>query len=150
MTLNPAQLLDIRDTAVACAHAPPHDHRLQEASNVSRSSSIIAAALGDFTNLDATITAAISPRGDVLDGASDELRRIRISVRTAQSRLMEYMNGFIRGARAAALQEPIVTERGGRYVVPVRADQKARCRASSTIPPRAGRRSSSSRWKRSR
>ena len=38
---------------------------------------------------------------------------------------MEYMNGFIRGARAAALQEPIVTERGGRYVVPVRADQKA-------------------------
>ena len=125
VTLNPAQLLDIRDTAVAARSLRRTIIRLEDASQ--RFPVILdhAAALGDFTNLDATITAAISPRGDVLDGASDELRRIRISVRTAQSRLMEYMNGFIRGARAAALQEPIVTERGGRYVVPVRADQKA-------------------------
>ena len=125
VTLNPAQLLDIRDTAVASRTLRRTIIRLQDASQ--RFPVILdhAAALGDFTNLDATITAAISPRGDVLDSASDELRRIRIAVRTAQSRLMEYMNGFIRGARAAALQEPIITERVGRYVVPVRAEQKA-------------------------
>ncbi|MGI8856975.1 MAG: endonuclease MutS2 [Thermomicrobiales bacterium] len=125
VTLNPAQLLDIRDTAVAARTLRRTITRLEDASQ--RFPVILdhAAALGDFTNLDATITAAISPRGDVLDSASDELRRIRIAVRTAQSRLMEYMNGFIRGSRAAALQEPIITERSGRYVVPVRADQKA-------------------------
>jgi DNA mismatch repair protein MutS2 len=125
VTLNPAQLLDIRDTAVAARSLRRTITRLEDASQ--RFPVILdhAAALGDFTNLDATITAAISPRGDVLDSASDELRRIRIAVRTAQSRLMEYMNGFIRGSRAAALQEPIITERSGRYVVPVRAEQKA-------------------------
>lgn len=125
VTLNPAQLLDIRDTAAAARTLRRTITRLPEASE--RFPVILdhAAGLSDFTNLDATITAAISPRGDVLDSASDELRRIRIGVRTAQSRLMEYMNTFTRGARAAALQEPIVTERAGRYVVPVRADQRA-------------------------
>ncbi len=125
VTLNPAQLLDIRDTAAAARTLRRTITRLPEASE--RFPVILdhAAALSDFTTLDATITAAISPRGDLLDSASDELRRIRIGVRTAQSRLVEYMNNFTRGARAAALQEPIVTERAGRYVVPVRADQRA-------------------------
>jgi len=125
VTLNPTQLLDIRDTAAAARTLRRTITRLPEASE--RFPVILdhAAALSDFTNLDATITAAISPRGDVLDSASDELRRIRIGVRTAQGRLVEYMNNFTRGARAAALQEPIVTERAGRYVVPVRADQRA-------------------------
>lgn len=125
VTLNPAQLLDIRDTAVAARTLRRTITRLEDAST--RFPVILdhAAALNDFTNLDATISAAISPRGEVLDSASDELRRIRISVRTAQSRLMEYMNNFIRGSRAASLQEPIITERAGRYVVPVRAEQRA-------------------------
>ncbi len=124
VTLNPAQFLDIRDTAVAARALRRTITRLPEAGE--RFPRILdhVAALGDFTNLDATITAAISPRGEVLDSASDELRRIRNAVRTAQGRLMDYMNSFIRGSRAAALQEPIITERGGRYVVPVRSDAR--------------------------
>jgi DNA mismatch repair protein MutS2 len=125
VTLNPAQLLDIRDTAVASRTLRRTLIRLPEAGE--RFPVILdhAAALSDFTNLDANIAAAISPRGDILDSASDELRRLRIGIRTAQSRLAEFMNGFTRGPRAAALQEPIVTERDGRLVVPVRADARA-------------------------
>ena len=125
VTLNPAQLLEIRDTAAAARTLRRTLVRLPEGS--ARYPVILdhAALLADFTNLDAVIAAAISPRGDLLDGASDELRRLRSGIRTAQSRLVEFMNGFTRGPRAAALQEPIVTEREGRLVVPVRAEARA-------------------------
>lgn len=125
VTLNPAQLLDIKDTAAASRSLRRTLVRLPEGSE--RFPVILdhAVTLSDFTNLDASITAAISPRGDILDSASDELRRLRIGIRTAQSRLAEFMNGFTRGPRAAALQEPIVTERDGRLVVPVRAESRS-------------------------
>ncbi len=125
VTLNPAQLLDIRDTAVAARQLRRTITRLPEAAGRFPVMLDHAAALGDFTTLDVQIGIAISPRGEILDGASDELRRIRTSIRTAQARLMDYLNTFIRGGRAAALQEPIITERDGRYVVPVRADARA-------------------------
>ncbi len=124
ITLNPAQLLDVRDTAAASRILRRTLTRLPEAAERFPIMLDHATALGDFTVLDTEIAAAISPRGDVLDGASDELRRLRNGIRTAQSRLMEYLNGFIRGPRASALQEAIITERAGRYVVPVRAESR--------------------------
>ena len=122
VTLNTAQLLDIRDTAVAARTVRRTLIRLPEGAERFPILLDHAGQLEDFTSLDTQITSVISPRGDVLDSASDELRRIRISIRSAQGRLMEYLNGFIRGSRAAALQEPIITEREGRFVVPVRAE----------------------------
>ncbi len=124
VTLNPAQLLDVRDTAVAARTLRRTLTRLPEGSDRYPILLDHVGQLEDFASLETQITRAISPRGEVLDGASDELRRIRISIRSAQSRLMEYLNNFIRGPRAAALQELIITEREGRFVVPVRAEAR--------------------------
>ena len=150
VTLNPAQLLDIKDTAAASRSLRRTLVRLPEGSE--RFPVILdhAAALATSrTSMRRSrrqspraATSSIAPRTNYAASASASAPR--------RAACMEYMNGFIRGPRAAALQEPIVTERDGRLVVPVRADRATRCRASSTIPPRAGRRSSSSRWKRSR
>jgi len=124
VTLNPAQLLDVRDTAVAARTLRRTLTRLPEGTERYPILLDHVGQLEDFAALETQITAAISPRGEVLDGASDELRRIRISIRSSQSRLMEYLNNFIRGPRAAALQELIITEREGRFVVPVRAEAR--------------------------
>lgn len=84
-----------------------------------------AEGLGQFPGLEADINRTVGPRGDVLDTASEELGRIRKTVRIAYSRLMERLNGLVTGGRYGhALQENIVTMRDGRYVIPVRADAR--------------------------
>ncbi len=81
--------------------------------------------LGAFPGIETDLGRAIGPRGDVLDTASEELGRIRRAVRVAHSRLMDRLNGLITGSRfGSALQENIITIRGGRYVIPVRADAR--------------------------
>lgn len=65
--------------------------------------------------------------GDVMDSASARLRSIRLEIRTAHGRLMDKLNNMLTSADyRTLLQEPIVTMRNGRYVVPVKNDAKGR------------------------
>lgn len=84
-----------------------------------------AEAIENFSPLETDLTRSIGPRGDVLDGASEELSRIRRAVRVAHSRLTDRLNSLVMGNRyGAALQENLVTIREGRYVIPVRAEAR--------------------------
>ncbi len=66
---------------------------------------------------------AISPEGEVLDRASVALASARAELRSALARLQQRVDGLLRSpSLAKMLQEPIVTQRGGRYVVPVKAE----------------------------
>jgi DNA mismatch repair protein MutS2 len=66
---------------------------------------------------------AISPEGEVLDRASAALASARAELRAAQARLQQQVDSLLRSpALAKLLQEQIVTQRGGRYVVPVKAE----------------------------
>jgi DNA mismatch repair protein MutS2 len=68
-----------------------------------------------------------SERGEILDSASPALRRIRNEMRTAQGRLMDRLNSMVSSSEnRTALQEALVTMRNGRYVIPVRADQRSK------------------------
>ncbi|MBQ3133206.1 MAG: endonuclease MutS2 [Clostridia bacterium] len=59
----------------------------------------------------------------VADSASPELAAIRRRIRSASQRVRDHLDGLIRStAYQKALQEPIVTQRGGRFVVPVKAE----------------------------
>lgn len=68
---------------------------------------------------------AISGTGEVLDRASPRLGSLRAELRAAQARLQQRLDGLLKGDLARALQEPIVTQRGGRYVVPVRSEMRS-------------------------
>lgn len=69
---------------------------------------------------------AISPEAEVLDRASLALASARSELRAAQSRLQQRVDALLRSPDLAKhLQEPIVTQRGGRYVVPVKAEHAA-------------------------
>jgi DNA mismatch repair protein MutS2 len=73
------------------------------------------------------LESTFSDRGEVLDSASAELRRIRHEMRSAQGRITERLNSMVTSQEyRTALQEPIVTMRNGRYVIPVRQDSKAK------------------------
>jgi len=68
----------------------------------------------------------IDPSGDVVDDASPELRTIRDRLRKQRSRLRGTLESYLRGKETAKyLQEQVVTERNGRYVLVVRAEHRS-------------------------
>jgi DNA mismatch repair protein MutS2 len=73
------------------------------------------------------IEETVDDEGEVLDSASPRLRRLRADVRAANQRLQARLRTLV-GEFGHALQEPIVTTRGGRHVVPVKADFRGRVR----------------------
>ncbi len=71
------------------------------------------------------IRESIGQRGEVLDGASFELGDIRRQMLQLRSRIKRSLEALLNSERlAGAFQDRIITERGGRYVVPVRADHR--------------------------
>jgi DNA mismatch repair protein MutS2 len=84
-----------------------------------------AAFLPSLQPIEDTIFRAIGDDGDVLDSASPALGAIRREIRVAFARLQEKLNNLIANSTiAGALQEPIITVRNGRYVIPVKADSR--------------------------
>ena len=87
----------------------------------------LAEIIPDLRELRRQIRSKINVRGDVADDATPSLRALRTQVRTAHERVTEALHGFISSnAGRDALQEPIISVRGDRLVVPVRADRRHR------------------------
>ena len=85
-------------------------------------------AEGLFTarNLEKDITDAILSEDEIADRASSELMNIRRHLRGAQDRIKEKLNQMIRSSvMQKFLQDPIITMRGDRYVLPVRAEYRS-------------------------
>lgn len=76
--------------------------------------------------LEEKITTAIVGEDEIADLASHDLADIRRKLRLANAKVRESLQKIISSpAYAKALQEPIITLRSDRYVVPVKADHKA-------------------------
>jgi DNA mismatch repair protein MutS2 len=68
----------------------------------------------------------IDPSGEVVDHASAELRLIRDRLRKQRSRLRTTLESYLRGKDTAKyLQDQVVTERNGRYVLVVKSEHRA-------------------------
>ncbi len=75
--------------------------------------------------LEDAITTAIVSEEEVSDHASPALGDIRRKMRAASARVREQLDKMIRSpATQKLLQDPIVTIRGGRFVVPVKAEHR--------------------------
>lgn len=89
----------------------------------------VASQLPTSLGLVDAISNAISDEGEILDSASENLARIRRELRVQHDRLRERMENMINSSRISKyLQEPIFTQRDGRYVLPIRADAKGKVR----------------------
>jgi DNA mismatch repair protein MutS2 len=82
--------------------------------------------LDALPGLRSRLEASVDPAGEVLDTASPALGGLRRTVRIAHERLRTRLETLIRSEVAGDLQEPLVTMRAGRYVVPVRAEAQSR------------------------
>lgn len=125
--LTPTDLLDIKTTLIAARTLS----RLFE--NIGGSYPnlyAIAAQMPPPLGLIDAISRAISERGEVLDSASDKLASIRHDLRISHERLLGKLQRMLNDPHNAPfLQEPLITQRDGRYVLPLRAEFKGRIRS---------------------
>ncbi|MFC2072325.1 endonuclease MutS2 [Chloroflexota bacterium] len=83
----------------------------------------IAKDIEELPSIEREITRCLSPDGEVLDRASPALAAVRAQLKETRELLMKRLEGIMRTPRGRKIiQEPIITERDGRYVVPVKVE----------------------------
>jgi DNA mismatch repair protein MutS2 len=124
--LQPAELLDIRDTLVAARTL----HRaLTKLESQFPRLATIAGRIQLCPEIIEEVNRCLDERGSVRDNASPDLARIRREARVAHDRLQDKLQNIIHSPQNATfLQEPLITQREGRYVIPLKADFKGRIR----------------------
>ena len=122
--LVPGELLEVHGTLVSGRTLRRAITRLKEQFPLLGS---IAGRIEECPSAIAEIARCINDRAEVVDGASQNLARIRREMREAHQRLMAKLERIVSfPSNAAFLQEAFVTQRGGRYVIPLKADFKGR------------------------
>ena len=124
--LLPPDLLDVRDTLIAARNL----HRtLTRLKGQFPHLADLAAGIQPCPEIVDAVDRCLDERGDVRDDASPELARIRREARIAHDRIQDKLQSIIHSPRNAEfLQEPIITRREGRYVIPLKTDFKGRLR----------------------
>lgn len=124
MALTAPELLDVKGTLVA---ARTLARQLQDAQASYPLLAELAAQMPQPAGVVDAISKAISERGQILDSASDKLGEIRSELGVAHERLLSRMQKMLSSEPyTKALQEPIFTQRDGRYVLPIRAEERSR------------------------
>jgi DNA mismatch repair protein MutS2 len=119
--LDPGQFLEIADTLDAAS-------RLQTSLSDDRRPLLHALAreIHPLPALRSTLARSFDQVGELLDTASPRLGGLRAAVRVAYDRLRRRLEALVGSELGGALQEPIITLRNGRYVVPVKSEARSR------------------------
>jgi DNA mismatch repair protein MutS2 len=83
----------------------------------------LVADLRTFPELEQEIHRCIDERGQVADRASDKLAGLRQQLKVVRDRIYTKLQRIIQ-RQGGALQETLITQRGDRFVIPVKAAQK--------------------------
>ena len=120
--LEAKELLDIQNTLVATRNLR---RSLEKLGSASPRLVELALSLPVPAGLVEAISQTIGESGDVLDSASPRLGVIRREIRIAHERLMSRLQKYITDARTVSmLQDALITQRDGRYVIPLRSEFK--------------------------
>ncbi|MCL4269121.1 MAG: endonuclease MutS2 [Anaerolineales bacterium] len=125
--LDPHMLLDVKSTLISCRELKKaFDKKESEYPCLFQ----IVVGLPDSHGIVDAISRVLSERGEVLDSASVKLADIRRNLRIAHDRLMSRLQKYVTDSKTVSmLQESIITQRDGRYVIPLRAEFKGKIKA---------------------
>lgn len=125
MRLLPTDLLAIRSSLISARELR---RSLTKLANQFSRLAAIAERLTDATGLINEIGRCVDENtGEVRDEATPELANVRREVREVFARVQDKLHRIIANSRNAPyLQEAIITQRGGRYVIPIKSDFKGR------------------------
>jgi DNA mismatch repair protein MutS2 len=121
--LEPAELLDVQATLGLARTVRDTISRLRVHVPLLAD---IAERIADLGELEDRIGRTVNQRAEVVDGASPVLAQLRRDARHSHDRLSQRLQQIVSSAaNRTVLQEPIVTLRDGRYVVPVKAELRS-------------------------
>jgi len=83
----------------------------------------LVADIRTYPELEQEIHRCIDERGDVTDRASPKLADIRQQSKSLRDRIYQTLQNIVQ-RQGGALQQPLITQRGDRFVLPVKAPQK--------------------------
>ncbi len=85
----------------------------------------LAGGLTGFPEILKKIERSIDPEGYILDGASPELAETRARLRGLESRVRKRLEEIVRDQKISPfVQDEFITQRSGRWVLPIRMDSK--------------------------
>lgn len=122
IVLEPSRLLQVKDSLVAARNIKRVFQKDQGEFPALES---ISEQLPESLGLVRLISKVVSDQDEILDTASEKLGRIRRELRTQHTRLKNRMDQMLKKPEVAKyLQESIVTQRNGRYVLPLKAEAR--------------------------
>ena len=119
-TLNPRDLLAVASLLQTARRALLYDAEHETKTTLTP----VFGLLSGNRDLEESITTAIISEEEIADGASPELLSIRRELRRVSGKVRETLNRMISGERSKYLQENIITQRNGRFVVPVKVEHR--------------------------
>ena len=123
--LAPEELLEVLATTQSAIHVARMLEKLDE--EVFPLLHRLGADMPQRPHIVRRIEETISEEGEVRDTASAALRKLRFDIRGANQRLQDRLRTLV-SEFGHALQEPIVTMRSDRYVIPVKAESRGQVR----------------------
>ena len=120
-SLNTRELLDIAKVLAAARSAKEYGEGDAEKKTPI---DVLFHSLRPNRFLEDKITGSIVGDGELADSASPELASIRRHMRATESKVRDILQRLISSSQAKYLQESIITQRSGRYVVPVKSEFK--------------------------
>lgn len=120
--LGMSELLDICSLLKVAAGARRYGVSEDEAAD---SLSGLFNAVYDIADVRREIERCILSEDEIADDASAELKNIRRQMRICTERIRTELNSMLNGSDRTYLQEAVITTRGGRYCIPVKAEYKS-------------------------
>jgi len=125
--LDAPDLLDIKSTLISCRELKKTLEKMEP--QYPRIGGL-ALSLPNPVGIVDSISHTISDKGEVLDSASVKLAGLRREMRVAHERLMSRLQKYITdGKTVPMLQDTLITQRDGRYVIPLRAEFKGQLKS---------------------
>ncbi len=123
-TLLPTDLLDIAEMLLSGQRLKK---RLRRAADQYPHLAAMADRMEECPDVVSGVRRCLDDHGEVVDDASRALARIRRELKVAYERLTDRLNRILASsANASYLQEILITQRHGRYVIPLKANFKGR------------------------
>ncbi len=118
--LDPGVLIDIQGTLVAIRSVRNNLWKLSEELPLLWD---MADKMIEQPQLENEIRRCITETGEVSDSASTRLAKLRRQLKESRQRLLDRLGAMVKStSRQQYIQEPFITEREGRYVIPVKAE----------------------------
>jgi DNA mismatch repair protein MutS2 len=95
---------------------------IDSAENIPVLQSLIA-DVRTYPELEQEIYHCIDDRGDVTDRSSEKLADVRVKIRGLRDRIYQFLNNLLQ-RQSNAIHQPLITQRGDRFVIPVKASHK--------------------------